>query len=273
MKNLFNEIQIGIEKPFKIIHVSDTHLTFADERDNQRKNLLAKDREKGFPNAQKNLNEIEEYAAKTGYMVVHTGDLIDFVSHKNLDRAKEFYNSVDCFMVAGNHEFSQYVGEAWEDAGYRNQSLNAVQSAFDNDIRFSSKMVNGVNFVGIDNGYYLFDKEQYRSLKNEIKKGYPIILCMHVPLYQEELYRWRMSISPCAYLTATPKRLMKSYPEYRYRQQLADKITKKMVRLIKNTKSIKAILTGHVHHDFECDLKNKVQYVTGVETVREILIK
>lgn len=273
MKYLYNEIEIGIEKPFKFIHVSDTHLCLADERDNERKNALAKDRELGFPNAEKNLNEIIDYATKNARMVVHTGDLIDFVSYKNLDRAKEFYGAVDCFMVAGNHEFSQYVGEAWEDENYRNQSLSVVQKSFGNDIRFSSRIVNGVNFVGVDNGYYLFDKEQYKALKKEIKKGYPIILCMHVPLHEKGLYEWRMGISPCAYLTATPKHLMKTYPEYRYRQQLADKITRRAVRLIEKNKRIKAVLTGHLHHDFESRLKNKIQYITGVDTVREFLIK
>ncbi len=273
MKYLYNEIEIGVEKPFKFIHVSDTHLTNADGRDNQRKNGLAKDRRAGFPNAEKNLNEIIVYATKNARMVVHTGDLIDFVSHENLDRAKEFYNAVDCFMVAGNHEFSQYVGEAWEDENYRNQSLSSVQKSFENDIRFFSKIVNGVNFVGVDNGYYLFDKEQYKALKKEIKKGYPIILCMHVPLHEKGLYVWRMGISPCAYLTATPKRLMKTYPEYRFRQQLANRITRRAVKLIEKNKSVKAILAGHLHHDFESRLKNKIQYITGVDTIREFLIK
>ena len=41
--------------------------------------------------------------------------------------AKEFMESNDYFFAAGNHEFSLYLGEAVEDADYRNQSLAKVQ--------------------------------------------------------------------------------------------------------------------------------------------------
>ncbi len=273
MKIIKNKLNIGIDKPFTFIHVSDTHIALADERDNKRKNELAADRKKGFPLAEEQLNEIENYAVKNKYTVVHTGDLIDFVSYKNLDRAKEFYDNTDCIMVSGNHEFSQYVGEAWEDADYRNQSLPQVQRAFKNDIRSFSKVINGVNFVCLDDGYYLFDNEHLEFLKNEVNKGLPIILCMHVPLYEEDLFKQRMKISECAYLTAVPKELMKDYPEYRFRQQLADETTLKTVDYIKKQSLIKAILCGHLHDDFESTVNAKPQFITGIGTIREIFIK
>ena len=51
---------------------------------------------------------------------------VDVVEQLAIDRAKEFCETVDVFMAAGNHEFSLYVGEAWEDEAYRNQSLALV---------------------------------------------------------------------------------------------------------------------------------------------------
>ena len=63
-------------------------------------------------------------------------------------------------MAAGNHEYSLYVGEAWEDAAYRNQSLATVQEAFINNIRMAARVIGGVNFVALDDGYYLFEEEQ-----------------------------------------------------------------------------------------------------------------
>ena len=32
------EVNIGIEKPFSVLHISDSHLAYADERDDARKN-------------------------------------------------------------------------------------------------------------------------------------------------------------------------------------------------------------------------------------------
>ena len=37
MDILLDELKIGVEKPFTVLHASDTHLSLADERDDQRK--------------------------------------------------------------------------------------------------------------------------------------------------------------------------------------------------------------------------------------------
>ena len=36
----------------------------------------------------------------------------------------------ECFMAAGNHEYSLYVGEAFEDEAYKIQSFALVQIRF-----------------------------------------------------------------------------------------------------------------------------------------------
>ncbi len=96
-----------------------------------------------------------------GAPLIHTGDLIDFVSWANLDFARQFCSRDDCIMAAGNHEFEAgHVGEAFEDEMYRNQVSERVQAAFANDIRFSSRLIGGVNFVAIDNGYYRIERWQ-----------------------------------------------------------------------------------------------------------------
>ncbi len=273
MKILKNNIHIGIEKPFTILHASDTHLTFADERDDGRKLELAANRIKGFPDADANLLFIKNKAIKENRTIIYTGDLIDFVSELNIDKAKEFTDSVDCFMAAGNHEFSLYVGEAKEDAEYRSKSLLKVQSAFKNNIRFSSREINGVLFVSVDNSYYLFDKEQLDFLKAECSKGLPVILCMHTPLYTRELYEFsRGGKSVPAYLMSVPDELMRDYSEHRYEQQKEDGITAEAYSFIVGCEAIKALLTGHIHMDFEGFVNGKPQIATDVNTLREIYI-
>ena len=41
-------LHIGADKPFELLHVSDTHIALADERDDQRKRELAAARSKAF---------------------------------------------------------------------------------------------------------------------------------------------------------------------------------------------------------------------------------
>ena len=59
MKIIKNHIHIGIENPFSVLHASDTHITFADARDGERKVRLAENRIRSFPDAVKNLQFIK----------------------------------------------------------------------------------------------------------------------------------------------------------------------------------------------------------------------
>ena len=277
--NIINtEIKIVIEKPFSVLHISDTHFTLADERNDQRKIELAKERDKVFLPGEIKIKYVEELSLKTGSKIVHTGDLIDFVSAANLDRAKKFIDNNDVLFIAGNHEFSLYVGEAFEDEAYREQSLSYVQSYFPDNIRFNSKIINGVNFVGIDNGYHRFDKEQLEALKKEVEKGKPIILFMHNPLYEKSLFEraFKESRGLCAAIAATPHELLsvtKAQNEREYKKLKADSITLETVEYIKSQPLIKALLTGHLHYDYESYLTHSLpQFVTGIETVRQINI-
>lgn len=272
MELLKTQIHIGLESPVRVLHFSDTHLTRADLRDGERKVQLAEGRKAGFPHAEEVLDFACATAKELDIPIVYTGDLADFVSLANLEAAKQFADENDCFVVAGNHEFSLYVGEAWEDADYRNQSLDMVQACYKNDIRMSSRVIGGVNFVALDNGYYLFDAEQLDFLKREAEKGLPMVLMMHVPLYDPALYDYELRRVPgCAYLTGVPEEKMAHYEDYRYRQQKADEITLETMRYIADQPLIRAILTGHLHMNYEASYADRMpQIFTGNCAVRVI---
>lgn len=273
MQIIETKLHIGLPAPLSLLHISDTHLTYADNRDDQRKLNLANGRAPYFPHNEEDLLAECAYAREAGIPILHTGDLIDFVSEANLDAARRFMDENDVLFVAGNHEFSLYVGEAFEDAAYRNQSLQKVQAAFPENIRFVSRVLGGVKFVGIDNGYYRFEKAQLDALKTELADGLPVILYMHNPLYEPELYRLAMTRNTCAYLTGTPEELMQTYDEYRYRQQKADAETWEAIRFIESCPQIQAIFAGHLHHDSDGMVANRLpQYVTGIGTARHIVI-
>ncbi len=264
-------IDVGAEAPFRVLHMSDTHLTHADERDDERKLRLAEQRTKYFAHADLLVKTASEYSKKEGIPIFHTGDLIDFVSCQNLDIAHAFASDVDLFMAAGNHEFSLYVGEAVEDAAYREQSLEKVQAAFKNDIRFSKREMGGVNFVAMDNSYYLVDRWQLDALKQVVAEGKPVVLLVHTPLYCEELYQLEMERNKgaCAYLMAVPEEKMTGYKPDRYRQQKADAVTLEAYDYICSEPRIRAVITGHLHKDGVYAINDRLkQYVTGTHSLR-----
>ena len=53
---------------------------------------------------------------------------------------------------------------------------------------FNSRVVGGVNIVGIDNSYYRFADWQFWRLRREVAKGLPVVLAFHDPLFEPSLY-------------------------------------------------------------------------------------
>lgn len=264
MKLEKNTLHVGLEKPVKLLHVTDTHLTYADEQDDERKHALA--RRLRDPNKEQYLAEHIAYAEECCDLLVHTGDLMDFVSHGNVEKAREILKNERIFFIAGNHDYSQYVGEAWEDNAYRMNSYMQMGYGLGVPMFFNSRIVGGVNVVGIDNSYYHFADWQIWRLKKEVEKGLPVILAFHDPLFEQSLYNYHYSVSSedCTYLVGCDEEHLLRYSEFRAVQQRPDAPTLRMIDYVKNEPQIKAILTGHLHFSFESMLTPTLpQFVTG----------
>ena len=270
-KTIETKIEVGATAPFKIVHISDTHMTYADMRDGERKVELANKRSQYYRGTEDVLALASETSKKLSAPIFHTGDLCDFVSLANLERVKEFVDENDVTLAAGNHEFSQYVGEAIEDAAYRNQSLDKVQAVYKNNIRAYARKINGVNFIFLDDGYYKIDEGQLDFLKSELATGLPTVVLMHTPLYEPDLYAIERKHHDSGYLLGVPDGLVDGYGSERAKLQRADKTTWEAVDLMKNTPTVKAVITGHLHFDYEKMLTDSIiQITTGCETVRII---
>lgn len=271
-------IEVGASAPFRAFHLSDTHIVRADVTENDpRKVELAASRYASMGFGEHYLDEAVHLARQEKALLLHTGDMIDFVSNANLRYAGLTYGSDDWFVAPGNHEFSRYVGEAREDAAYKAGSLDRVQANYPNDLAFAVRVVNGVNFVSFDDVYYSVAAEVLGKLEREVEKGLPIVLMCHVPFYTPKHYVRNMEHSHgvCSYLTGTPDELVDTWggrhdfpegQEWRDRavQQRADASTKEFVRYVTAQKSIKAVLTGHCHEYWEERLSpTAIQYTAA----------
>ena len=254
-------IEVGASHPFRAFHLSDTHIVRADATDNDpRKVQLAANRLPYMGFGEHYLSEAVNLARSEKVLLLHTGDMIDFVSNANLKLAGLIYGSDDWFAAPGNHEFSRYVGEAKEDAVYKAGSWNRVQASWPNDLAFASRIVNGVNFVAFDNVYYSVAPDVVAKLEKEVEKGLPIVLMCHVPFYVPKFYAHNMERTKgvCSYLAGTPDELIDKWcgrhdfpegEEWRDRavQQRPDKATKEFLKYLKSQPLIKAVLSGHCH--------------------------
>ena len=273
MDLIHTHIHIGLEQPLKLLHVSDTHISLADERDDERKRALAADRARAFEKGDvgcclRYYKESCELANQENAILVHTGDLFDFVSEKHCEMAPELMAMADdSFFAVGNHEFSLYVGEAFEDEKYKAISFDKLQAAFPRyNLTFASRVVNGVNLIAMDNTYYDFSAEILERFKEEEKKGLPMLLFFHTPLFAPDLYEKAMAAEGCAYLVGTPIELMESYSDYRFRQQVTTPQTHRFLDYFYNCQLVKAVFAGHLHAHHEGPLQNGVmQYVVDAQ--------
>ena len=266
MELIKSTVEIGLSKPVKLLHVTDTHLGLVDDRDNERKHALAN--RLSTPEKEQYLNEHIAYAKENCDLLVHTGDLMDFVSYGNVEKTRQIVADEDFFFIAGNHDYSQYVGEAWEDDAYRMNSYMDIErmGGLGVPMFFNARTVGGVNVVGIDNSYYQFAEWQILRLKEEVKKGLPIVLAFHDPLFEESLFRYHRERQPhdCTYLVGCDEAHLNCYSEFRAVQQRPTETTLEAIDYIKSEPLIRVILTGHLHFSFESLLTPTLpQFVTG----------
>ncbi len=271
-------LNLGLGKQVRIVHVSDTHICYADEREDELKRKLAYQRELAFCGRElgvngpimRNLYEAIDYANDVGALLVHTGDLIDFTSKINFELGRKALERCDNYIMSvGNHEFSQYMyfEQAKENDAYKAKSAPDIAKMVGHDIEFASKIFNGVNVVTVDNNYYRFTENALKKLQNEVEKGLPIIIGFHMPIYTPEFFEYGMGAmgGQCSWLVDVPDDKLAMYKnEQKRKEQAPDDATKEFVKYMKSQSIIKAVLCGHFHSAMDSVVFGNVrQYCVG----------
>lgn len=239
-------IELGLEKPVNISHITDVHLCLADDRD---AHLIAHAAERtgvfyeeaGCPpkTPSEYFREAMEYSENNCDLCIITGDVLDFISKKNIDESREILQDKNYIFTAGNHEFCPRVGVP-DSFARRFDVYGDIQSVFKGNMFFESRVIGGVNLVTIDNSYYNYSGLQIDLLEKEIEKGLPIILFSHVPLTDPilELKYHHKDLVPDEYMMEQNRRLL---------------------GLVESTELIKAEFSGHWHCRGEKTLFGRVK--------------
>ena len=244
------ELHLGLEKPVRILQLSDVHLSLADDDDgDDMKAHAAKRRKTFFEEAQfperdpmGYFEDAMEYAKAFDCTVI-TGDVLDFVSHANCEMAKRILAGKDYMFCAGNHEFCPKVGTP-DSFERKDRIIGDVQSFFRGNMVFESRIVGGVNVIAIDNSYYIWTEEQFEKLKHEVSRGMPCIMFCHTPL------------------TAANMRHEPSHHDLGVSDDIIE-FTRTVTDYIINEPMIKAVFSGHYHNNWVEELGEKKGYVLG----------
>ena len=261
-------VEIGLEKPFSVLHISDTHLADVYPDEPPEKVAVAAKRSNGFGGRQEEaLAESLEWARHNVDYVIHTGDLIDFQSRANFDLVRKYWGDA-MFGSVGNHEFYSYMKENGTGRGeeYKSQSWEMLKAAYPVDPRFASRIVNGVNFIAIDDVFGSVQPDQVEKFKAEAKKELPMVLCMHVPFFTPQIEVavhkfWRRTGKKFDGRPDAARPLKEGSNSWYQRN---DPTTSGFIAYLKEEKLLKAILAGHEHFTMEERFSpTAVQYLVG----------
>ncbi len=216
-KIIETKIHIGLEKPVKILHITDVHLVdYAEEDIPEKKEHLIRrravfEKEAGFPPHTQNeyFSEAFEIAERENALTVLTGDVTDIAA---IGTRREFHRIADGhdFMYCpGSHEFADFCRTPGPDhAEIYKRNYDSFRESFPNlKVTFDSRTVGGLNVITIDNSEDYFTAEIYDKLRAEADRGLPMILFMHDPIGDWNLLRIRpinenMRRSPEEFLTS-----------------------------------------------------------------------
>lgn len=272
-------VRAGATKPFSVLHISDTHLIEAYDDEGEKKLKLKDIRSRTFGGRQEEaLRDSLAWAKANTDYVLHTGDLIDFQSRRNLDLVKKYFGGAAVFGALGNHEFSpdMWLSEPAEthDEAQKAKTRDRLAAVYPFDVVLHSQVVNGVNFVTLDDVYGTVTEEQVRRFRAEAAKGLPIILCMHVPFYTDEIWRathkfWRRPGRRFESAEVPPRKGA-------FSRQQDDPVTRDFIAYLKKEPLLKAILAGHEHIMVQDAFSpTAVEYLVGgnyMFAAREVLV-
>ena len=243
----YHEIKAGATKPFTVLHISDTHLTAAypDEGEFERKTAYRRIRTFGG-RQEEALRDSIAWAKEHVDYLLHTGDLIDFQSRANFDLVKKYYGEGGAMMFGclGNHEHYRGKKMAKKDG---TPIVPAVvpdllkeSYPFPND--FCTTVINGVNFITIDDSTDTVSADQSTRFEAEVKKGLPIILCMHCPFPTREIVR-----AASRFWRRTDLKGIRDMSSFVESEKYKDKTTADFVAYLRAQPLLKGILCGHGH--------------------------
>ena len=261
-------VEIGLEEPFSLLHITDSHLSDAYESEGKEHLKRKQKLTKTYGGRQEEaLRDALAWAVQHVGYVLHTGDLIDWQSEANFALVERYFG--EGFLgTVGNHEFKDLSPHP----ASKEEQRAVLQSHYHADIFFRSQIIHGVNFVMLDNAFGTISEEQVRRFRDEAAKGLPIVLCMHVPFFTEKIFRetarfWR-SRGPMSG-GGLPE------PFGDFKVQSSDPLTTEFVTYLKTEPLLKCILAGHLHIMTEDRFSPTCrEYVTGpgfLFTAREVL--
>ena len=263
-------LSVGAERPFRILHASDTHISLMndfDRRDKTRAHYEKMRTECFGRHAAEYFVGTFDYARRNGMPLLHTGDLIDYIGEANLAAAKEQFARADAMACPGNHEW-EYLLKLSDPPVMRPKYYETVQASYPNDLTVASRVLNGVNFILLDNADYQVPPDRAARVEAEVKKGLPCVLCCHIPFETPDLREAVFAHWNCRKANRTgnccqPDDCFTESNKANHLEKASDD-TWAFLAWLKAQSNVRAVLCGHKHFEYKTQLSPTLpQFLAG----------
>ena len=236
----------GLKTNLKLMQITDAHISVSVDRETNMTEY-AKRMHKAYTGSKRHFNQdttkttfeylddvLQKAKKEHVELLLLTGDIVNFPSVASVeyvcDRLKK--TGIPWLYIAGNHDWHYEGLEGSMDllrSTWIEKSLLPLYQG--RNPLFYSEVIQGINFVGIDNSTGKVSLEQIEFLKTQLRRKEPVILLSHIP------YDIRNEGKPNA---------MAGFVQ----------------TLLSNRSKIVGIFTGHNHHSAFSFIGNMCQYVS-----------
>ncbi len=261
----------GLKESFKIHFISDSHITIEDERGKNFYDYTKRmggdavepenygktnGREKTF------MASLEKAKQENADLVILGGDIINFPSLASVEYIKNIMDDskLNWVYTAGNHDW-HYEGEPGKSSNHHDKWVNSnlLPLYQGENPMYRSQIIKGINFITLDNSDFEVSEEQVEFLKEQIKKELPIVLSIHIPIYQ---IGHNVDYG-CGHPDLDSDHDIYYEIERRepWPKEGLKEITFQFRNLVINSPEIFAILAGHTHEECVDFFNGKIQFV------------
>ena len=249
----------GIERPLRVLHVTDSHISVPHEEVDQpyvhygaRIDGLFAD----FPTLQTFAAQMERARAEAPDLIGLTGDHVNYPSPTAVAAVERLILATgrDSVFTAGNHDW-RYAGLPGSDEDlrteWRERSLLPLYRG--RRPHAGSLDLGGVRFVAIDNSTRQVDAEQLAFFDRALAGGLPVVLLTHMP--------FRLPGDTAAHRAPPPS---SGQPIPLCGDPESDPATDDFIGRLLAARNLVAVLCGHIHVAGAYRIhEDAVQYVTG----------
>ena len=249
------KLNVGLKQPVKILHITDVHLTYANENDTPRHHCLMQKRfdvfqkEGEFPPFPplEYLKQAIALAKEENALLVCTGDAIDILTYGNTEIFKKTIAGEDLMFSPGGHEHQRVCVRTMEEPPeYQDAARGRLERELSQfDLSFESRIIGGINVITADNSLDYYSKKTAEAFQRELEKGFPMIVFSHDYIW-DTLLNLKEPYHPNVRLT-----------EEDYR------ISHAMIDLLLHHPLVITTVGGHGHRDEERIIDGRTHYMTS----------